>query len=168
MSIVITLLPVFIGLFLWNQLPDSHLVCVVATNIDPKSKDINKKIFRVLLWICPLVSLFVSTVIYGYSLGYDFDMSYLCGILIGIFYLVLGNFLPTVKPNYTIGFRIPWALNDPDNWYHTHRFGGKCMVIGGIIMILTSPLQNMWILLVAAIVPCLLPAIYSYLYYRKS
>ena len=35
---VITLLPVFIGLFLWNQLPDSHLVCVVATNIDPKSK----------------------------------------------------------------------------------------------------------------------------------
>ena len=70
---VITLLPVFIGLFLWNQLPDSvathfglnnqpdgysskafavfglplillavHLVCVVATNIDPKSKDINK------------------------------------------------------------------------------------------------------------------------------
>ena len=71
---VITLLPVFIGLFLWNQLPDSvathfglnnqpdgysskafavfglplillavHLVCVVATNIDPKSKDINKK-----------------------------------------------------------------------------------------------------------------------------
>lgn len=78
------------------------------------------------------------------------------------------NFLPTVKPNYTIGFRIPWTLNDPDNWYHTHRFGGKCMVIGGIIMILTSPLQNMWILLAAAIVPCLLPAIYSYLYYRKS
>ena len=35
---VITLLPIFIGLFLWNQLPDSHLVCVVATNIDPKSK----------------------------------------------------------------------------------------------------------------------------------
>lgn len=145
-----------------------HLVCVVATNIDPKSKDINKKIFRVLLWICPLVSLFVSTVIYGYSLGYDFDMSYLCGILIGVLYLVLGNFLPTVKPNYTIGFRIPWTLNDPDNWYHTHRFGGKCMVIGGIIMILTSPLQNMWILLAAAIVPYLLPAIYSYLYYRKS
>ena len=143
---IITLLPVFIGLFLWNQLPDSvathfgldnqpdgysskafavfglplillavHLVCVVATNIDPKSKDINKKIFRVLLWICPLVSLFVSTVIYGYSLGYDFDMSYLCGILIGVLYLVLGNFLPTVKPNYTIGFRIPWTLNNHGN-----------------------------------------------------
>ena len=145
-----------------------HLVCVVATNIDPKSKDINKKIFRVLLWICPLVSLFVSTVIYGYSLGYDFDMSYLCGILIGVLYLVLGNFLPTVKPNYTIGFRISWALCDPENWYRTHRFGGKCMVIGGIIMIVTAPFQNMWILIALILVPCILPVIYSYLYYRKS
>ena len=127
---VITLLPIFIGLFLWNQLPDSvathfgvnnqpdgysskafavfglplillaiHLVCVVATNIDPKSKDINKKIFRVLLWICPLVSLFVSTAIYGYSLGYDFNISYLCGALIGILYLVLGNFLNSLERN---------------------------------------------------------------------
>lgn len=199
---IITLLPVFIGLFLWNQLPDSvathfGLNNQCRTDIHPKplavfglplipcwqfiqfmcgrnkhwtqnQKILIKKIFRVLLWICPLVSLFVSTVIYGYSLGYDFDMSYLCGILIGVLYLVLGNFLPTVKPNYTIGFRIPWTLNDPDNWYHTHRFGGKCMVIGGIIMILTSPLQNMCILLAAAIVPYLLPAIYSYLYYRKS
>ena len=123
---------------------------------------------EILLWICPLVSLFVSTAIYGYSLGYDFNISYLCGALIGVLYLVLGNFLPTVKPNYTIGFRIPWALNDPDNWYHTHRFGGKCMVVGGIIMILTSLLQSVWILLAAAMVPCLLPVIYSYLYYRKA
>lgn len=120
---IITLLPVFIGLFLWNQLPDSvathfgldnqpdgysskafavfglplillavHLVCVVATKIDPKSKDINKKIFRVLLWICPLVSLFVSTVIYGYSLGYDFDMSYLVGSSLEFFILFLEIF----------------------------------------------------------------------------
>ncbi len=54
----------------------------------------------------------------------------LSGLLVGILYLILGNFIPKVKPNYSIGFRIPWALNDSDNWYHTHRFGGKCMVIG--------------------------------------
>ena len=68
-TLVLLLLPIVMGLFLWNQLPDSvathfglnnqpdgysskafavfglplillavHLVCVVATNIDPKSK----------------------------------------------------------------------------------------------------------------------------------
>ena len=104
-----------------------HLVCVIATNIDPKANSINKKIFFIVLWICPVFSIIVCSTVYGYNLGYQFDIGFLCGLLIGVLYLILGNFLPTVKPNYTIGFRISWALNDADNWYHTHRFGGKCM-----------------------------------------
>lgn len=195
---IITLLPIFIGLLLWKQLPDSvathfgadnqpdgysskafavfglpvillffHLICVVATNIDPKAKSINKKIFLVVLWICPLFSLVVCNTIYGYNLGYQLNIEFLCGLLIGVFYLILGNFIPKIKPNYTIGFRIPWALCDSDNWYHTHQFGRKCMVTGGIVMIVTSPFQNVWILLALAIIPCILPVIYSYLYYRK-
>ncbi len=82
--------------------------------------------------------------------------------------MILGNFLPTVKPNYTIGFRISWALNDADNWYHTHRFGGKCMVIGGLLLIVTTPFQNIWVLMALAILPCIFPVIYSYMYYRKG
>ena len=31
------------------------------------------------------------------------------------------------------------------------------MVIGGIIMIVTAPFQNMWILIVLILVPCILP-----------
>ena len=65
-------------------------------------------------------------------------------------------------------FNFPWALNDSDNWYHTHRFGGKCMVIGGIAMIVTSPFQNVWIFLALVIVPCILPVVYSYMFYRKT
>ena len=80
---VITLLPIFIGLLLWRQLPASvathfgvdnqpdgycskafavfglpvmmlffHLICIVATNIDPKRKNISKKVFHVVMWIC--------------------------------------------------------------------------------------------------------------------
>lgn len=144
-----------------------HLVCVAAMNIDPKAKNINKKIILVVLWSCPLISLVVCSTVYGYNLGYQVHIEFFCGLIIGIFYLILGNFIPKIKPNYTIGFRIPWALCDSDNWYHTHRFGGKCMVIGGIVMIVTSPFQNVWALLALAIIPCILPAIYSYLYYRK-
>ncbi|OKZ76221.1 MAG: hemolysin expression modulating protein, partial [Clostridiales bacterium 36_14] len=190
---VITLLPVFIGLFLWNQLPDSvathfgadnqpngysskvfavfglpfillmiHFICVVVTNIDPKEKNISKKVFQVVLWICPLVSLVVCNMIYVYNLGYQLNTGVIGGVLIGALYLILGNFIPKIKPNYSIGFRVPWALCDSENWYHTHRFGGKCMVIGGIVLIATSPFQNVWILLVLAIIPCILPVIYSY------
>ena len=96
------------------------------------------------------------------------NIGFVCGLFVGILYLILGNFIPKVKPNYSIGFRIPWALNDSDNWYHTHRFGGKCMVIGGIAMIVTSPFQNVWIFLALVIVPCILPVVYSYMFYRKT
>lgn len=144
-----------------------HLICVVVTNIDPKAKNISPKVFRVVLWICPLVSLVVCNMIYVYNLGYRINTAFIDGLLIGVFYLILGNFIPKLKPNCSIGFRVPWALCDSDNWYHTHRFGGKCMVIGGIVLIATSPLQNVWILAVLIVIPCILPAIYSYLYYRK-
>lgn len=196
---IVTLLPVFIGLLLWRQLPDSvathfgtdnqpdgysskafavfglpvillffHFACMVIANTDPKAKSINKKIFLVVSWICPLISLFVCDTIYVYNLGYQLNIEFFCGLLIGVIYLILGNFIPKIKPNYSIGFRVPWALCDSDNWYHTHRFGGKCMVMGGLAMIVTSPFQNVWILLGLSIIPCILPGIYSYLYYRKT
>lgn len=80
---VIILLPIFIGLLLWRQLPASvathfgvdnqpdgycskafavfglpvmmlffHFISIVATNIDPKRKNISKKVFHVVMWIC--------------------------------------------------------------------------------------------------------------------
>lgn len=134
---MITLFPIFIGLLLWKQLPDSmathwgidnepngyasktfavfalplimllgHVVCVIAMNIDPKVKNISDKVYSVMLWIFPLLSLFVCNALYGYNLGYRLDMGFLCGLIIGVLYLILGNFIPKVKPNYTIGFRI--------------------------------------------------------------
>ena len=196
---IITLFPIFIGLLLWNQLPDSlathwginnepngyasktfavfglplimllgHAVSVIAMNIDPKVKNISEKVYFVILWIIPLLSLFVCNVLYGYNLGYQLDMGFFSSLLIGVLYIILGNFIPKIKQNYTIGFRVSWALNDADNWFNTHRFGGKCMVIGGIVLIITSPLKNIWIIIAAAIIPCILPAVYSYMYYSKK
>lgn len=144
-----------------------HFICAVVTNMDPKAKNINKKVFQVVLWICPLVSVVVCDAIYVYSLGYQVNIEFLCGLFIGVLYLILGNFIPKVKPNYSIDIRVPWALCDPENWYHTHRFGGKCMVIGGIVLIVISPFQNARLFCVLVIIPCILPVIYSYLYYRK-
>lgn len=40
--------------------------------------------------------------------------------------------MPRIGQNYTMGVKTPWALNDPENWRRTQRFGGKCFVLMGI------------------------------------
>ncbi len=81
--------------------------------------------------------------------------------MIGVLFIVLGNYIPTVKPNYTVGIRTSWALDDPDNWYHSHHFGG-------ILLIVLSPFMNLFIFFIFVFIPVLLPIIYSYLYFRKK
>ncbi len=62
-----------------------------------------------------------------------------------IIYLVCGK-------NYTLGIKTPWALDDPDNWRRTHRFGGACFMVVGVSLIvlgfLGGILPEPWLLAV--------------------
>ena len=51
---------------------------------------------------------------------------------IGVLLIGMGNYLPRVRQNYTMGVKTPWALADPENWRRTQRFGGKCFVVMGV------------------------------------
>ncbi|MEI3463810.1 MAG: SdpI family protein [Bifidobacterium angulatum] len=32
----------------------------------------------------------------------------------------------------------PWSLDDPDNWRRTHRFGGACLMVVGVGLIMSG------------------------------
>jgi uncharacterized membrane protein len=92
--------------------------------------------------------------------------------LLGLFFVYMGNVMHSIKPNYFVGIRLPWTLEDPDNWRATHRLGGKLWFVGGILMTICSLLlpekagSFVFFGLVAIIV--LIPIIYSYSYFRKQ
>ena len=46
--------------------------------------------------------------------------------------------MPHIEPNYTFGVRIPWTLDDPDNWRRTHRFAGPVFVVMGAAMLVVA------------------------------
>lgn len=54
---------------------------------------------------------------------------------IGLLFIGMGNYLPRVKQNYTLGIKTPWALADPENWRRTQRFGGACFMVLGVGLI---------------------------------
>ena len=70
------------------------------------------------------------------------DSSNLVSILvcggIGVLFIILGNFMPQIKQNYTFGCRTPWALNDEHNWQRTQRMGGYTFVVMGIVLLVLS------------------------------
>lgn len=92
--------------------------------------------------------------------------------LFGLLFVGVGNYLQTVRPNYFIGIRTPWALENEDVWKSTHRLGGRlCMAGGALIVVLAllvtgnTALFAGFISIVGIIV--LVPFVHSYLLFRK-
>lgn len=62
--------------------------------------------------------------------------------IIGVMFIWLGNYMPKLKQNYTIGIKVPWTLNSEENWNMTHRMAGKVYVVAGVISIIIALLNN--------------------------
>jgi len=204
-TLVVLLLPMLIGVILWNKLPDviathwgpdgnpdgysSRAVAVFAmpatlmglhliVSLVTAKKDINvisDKLFRILLWICPVIGIVVATIIYAVALGYEVNMLFVLLMLIGIIYIAVGNYLPKARQNHFVGARVKWTLESKKNWEHTNRFSAKIMVALGLIYIICAVL-SIFVEMKAAvvvivcgtiIVAVLATILYSYLYYLK-
>lgn len=50
-------------------------------------------------------------------------------------FLVLGNYLGNLRPNYFFGLRTPWTLENHETWRATHRLGGKVLVFGALLLL---------------------------------
>lgn len=149
-----------------------HIVCIVMTLIDPKRRNIDGKPFLMVLWICPVMSILVSGFMYAYALGMNVNITTGMFIALGIMLIILGNYLPKCGQNYSIGIKVPWALNDEDNWRATHRFGGKVYVAAGVATVIlaffvTASKVLFWVYFAVVMIACGLPAVYSYVYYLK-
>lgn len=92
--------------------------------------------------------------------------------LLGLILLVIGNFLPSIRPNYAMGFRLPWTLKSEAVWRKTHRLAGKLWVIGGTAIILLAflmPIELSRFLFIFIILTiCLIPSVYSYRLYKAE
>ena len=68
------------------------------------------------------------------------------------------------------GIVCTWTLDDEENWNYTHRLAGKLWMIGGILIILLgfqTVVPPMAVSLTIMVVMTMIPAIASYLYYKK-
>jgi len=90
--------------------------------------------------------------------------------MIGVLFIILGNYMGKIKPNWFMGIRTPWTLSNEEVWNKTHRLGGKMFILLGLVMICGTflPSETFWkAFTVSIVIILLIPMIYSYLLYRK-
>lgn len=143
-------------------------LCFLCTSADPKRQNISPKLIRVLLWFMAILSPTVICSCYAVALGVNINIGMLVNLLVGILFLILGNYLHKVKQNYTIGIRIPWALNNEENWNRTHRLSAWIFILGGIVMIANAFLLSEALLFLVIFALLFIPYGYSFLLYKKG
>ena len=143
-------------------------LCMLGTAADPKKNNHPTKIVHLVLWIIPVLSVVMHTFVYLIALGYGVRMEVVMPILIGLILTIIGNYLPKCKQNYTIGIKIPWTLNNEENWNKTHRFAGWLWTVCGILIMLTGFFGGIWLFLPIVLAMVFVPFLYSYLLHRRG
>ena len=150
----------------------TYLIFLIAPLIDPKRrlKNMGDKLLKLKFAVTFIMS--VLAVFILYSSKQEALSPNRITMLLGALFTVLGNFFPTIKPNYFIGIRVPWTLNDDDNWKQTHQFAGKIWIAGGILIIVSSlfirpDINNMGSFGITLLI-AVIPMIYSFRLYRLN
>ena len=92
-----------------------HWLCIAVCFADPRNKGQSGKALGLVLWVCPALSVLIGAVTYLTALGLQpFSMDKIMLIFMGLLFIVIGNYLPKCRRNYTIGIKVPWALDNEE------------------------------------------------------
>lgn len=152
-----------------------YLLLTNLHRIDPKKKYTKENLPRMrslAFAICMFISSITCFIIYSSMHPETSFNSKFITVGIGLLFVIIGNYMYNIKPNYFAGIRLPWTLENEDNWKKTHLLGGKIWFAGGLLIVLLSlfaPDHLMFILMFSIIaLLVIIPVIYSYKLYKNN
>ena len=174
-SLVIVLPAVVDWQLLWEcaGLLAAHWICVLLVFADRRNREgQSKKAVGLLFWLMPVTSLLLAAIRMAVQQGEaGIRITYLITCFaFGLLFLAVGNYMPKIRQNRTMGVRVKWTLASEANWNATHRFAGKVWVAAGLLCMISAllPLEMMLVVFIASIVlAAVVPCVYSYRYYKQ-
>jgi uncharacterized membrane protein len=163
----------FLVLFLSALSAGIYLLIKNLPKIDPKktagqSPELYQKIaITLVIFLCAIN----ITIVYA-SVNGSFNLNNILLPLLGLLFLVLGNYMHSIKPNYFVGFRLPWTLENEDNWRKTHQLVSKLWVPGGLAITIGTLLlpTNFGFIFFGVImmIITIIPIVFSFRYFKKT
>lgn len=150
-----------------------YLLMLILPSLDPKNKlrDMGQKFFTIRLILALFMTALSIYILYASREG-GMEGPNEIMLITGFFFALLGNYMQAVRPNYFVGIRTPWTLENEEVWRSTHRLGGKIWMIGGISIILIALIRDHTLLIsilygVVLAIMVLVPVIHSYRKFRQ-
>lgn len=151
-----------------------YLIVTNVYKIDPKKYAAQNK--ERLQGIAFSISLYFSA--FGIILIYEISHNNISStmkfvfVTMGLLFAFLGNNMYNIKPNYFAGIRLPWTLENEDNWRKTHHLAGRLWFFGGLIFAVIALLLNNSLVGYVEVglltILIIIPIFYSYNLYKKS
>jgi len=150
------------------------LLLTQVYKIDPKKHAAENKdrLLRIGFTIVLFMSVISITMVHASVEGrLRFNIHFVFATM-GFLWAILGNYMHNIKPNYFAGFRLPWTLENEENWRKTHLVGGRLWFAGGlvigIIWLFSSTNIGLIITVVVVLIMIIVPFVYSYRLYKKQ
>lgn len=148
----------------------SALFAVAPRILPPRSLDRSAVVWTA-VWTGMLIALFVAqAAVIALNLGVKVNTPRLAAFIVAGMFAFIGNYMGKIRYNFAIGLRTPWTLSDERVWDKTHRFLGRAMVAGAVLLAAATFLTPMsrtgdiWILVeigLCAFTPPIAAIVYS-------
>ena len=104
--------------------------------------------------------------------GVGFDMTRVILGVMGLLFIVLGNVMGKLRPNWFVGVRTPWTLSSKRSWVRTHRLAGWLFTLAGLVFLASIAVdvsRALPVLIIAVVaVISIVPIVYSYIEWRRD
>lgn len=152
----------------------TYIIFHVTPLIDPKKKlaNMESKFYQLKFAIVLLMSVLALFILYSTKNQSFFSPNSMI-MLIGLLFAIIGNYLPSVKPNYFIGIKTPWTLENEAVWKKTHQLAGRLWFPGGLIIVILTfiiddpKLMHVIFLTITGII-AIIPIVYSFIIFKKE
>lgn len=148
-----------------------YVIFLIIPKIDPKKrlKEMGGKYQSLKAILTIFMSALSLFIMYTAKNDTEHNPNYII-LIIGLLFVFLGNYFKTIKPNYFIGIKTPWTLENETIWKKTHNLAGKMWFVGGLLVVFCSLIlvkeKNMIWFAVITVIITVVPVVYSYLLFR--
>ena len=91
---------------------------------------------------------------------------------VGIAFAGFGWYMPKLHQNYFAGFKLPWTLENEDNWNETHKLAGKIWMYGGfaqaIAALLLPNMAGFMVFCSITLIMIIIPTVFSYRMFKSG